>query len=41
MVTRKQILDVLQAIHDPETDMNIVELLLVNNIQIRDSEKPL
>ncbi|PID57556.1 hypothetical protein CSB45_06930 [candidate division KSB3 bacterium] len=36
MVTRKEILDLLRTIHDPETDMNIVELCLVNDVQIRD-----
>ena len=35
MVTKEQVLEVLRTIKDPETEMNIVELLLVNDIQIQ------
>ena len=36
MITTAQIVDVLRTITDPETEMDIVELLLVNDILIQD-----
>lgn len=34
MVTKEQVVEVLRTIKDPETEINIVELLLVNDVRI-------
>ena len=39
MITKEQIVDILRTIKDPETEMNIVDLLLVDDIVIRDNGK--
>ncbi len=39
MVTREQVMQALRQVRDPETNMDIVELLLVNDIRIEDDGK--
>ena len=39
MVSKEQVVDVLKTITDPETDMNIVELRLVDDVRIEDDGK--
>lgn len=36
MVTKEQVIDVLKTIKDPETNLDLLELLLVNDVTISD-----
>jgi metal-sulfur cluster biosynthetic enzyme len=35
MITKTDVMDVLKTIKDPETELDIVELLLVNDVTVR------
>ncbi|GAK61336.1 predicted metal-sulfur cluster biosynthetic enzyme [Candidatus Vecturithrix granuli] len=39
MVTQEQVVEALRTVKDPETEMNIVELFLVNDVQIEEEGK--
>ncbi len=39
MVTQEQVVEALRTVKDPETEMNVVELFLVNDVQIEEEGK--
>jgi metal-sulfur cluster biosynthetic enzyme len=39
MVTQEQVVEALRTVKDPETEMNVVELFLVNDVRIEEDGK--